>query len=172
MTAESAPNAKPDAKSARPRMKGRNKALLIVMSLLMMGVFRTGFLFIIIGMMPTIVTYYMDRSRRRYTFKTIFAANLSGMMPFIGQMLSFGPSSTVMQGIMGDATNWFLIYGSALIGWLMVRVTPMLARSMISGFHSTQVLRLKSNQKRIETEWGQEVTQFSKREEEEDDLFR
>lgn len=172
MTAETpaAKEASP-AKPKRPKMRGRNKLLLIIGSLVMMGIFRTGFMFIIIGLMPTIVAYYVDVSRRRYTFKTIFACNLSGMMPFIGKMLSYGPSSTIMADIMGDASNWFMIYGSALIGWLLVKITPLIAHTMIGGFHGTQIARLKGNQKRIETEWGPEVTQFSTKEEDEDDGF-
>ena len=181
MTAENIENpeaeAAPQAASAvrtRPRMRGRSKLLLIVLSLVMMGVFRTGFVFIIIGMMPTIVTHYLDISRKRYMFRTIFAFNLSGMMPFLAELLQNGPNSVTMQNVMGDAGNWFLIYGSALIGWMIVRVAPMVAHTFINGFHSTQIMRLRSNQQRIEKEWGPEVTRLSRKSREtaeEDDLF-
>ncbi len=157
--------------NARPRMSKRNRILLIIASLAMMAMFRTGFIFVIIAMMPSIVTYYIDASRKRYVFKTIFACNLSGVMPFIGKILFYGPSSSVMQTIMGDAGNWLLVYGSALIGLLMVRVMPMIAHTLIGGFHTTQIARLSKNQKRIENEWGDEVTQFSKEQEEEKEFW-
>jgi hypothetical protein len=172
MTADTASEAAAPAaptKPGRPKMRRRNKILLVLLSLVLMGVFRTGFLFIIISMMPSIVTYYMDMSRRRYTYKTIFACNLSGLMPFIGKMISEGPTSSTMQEVMGNAHNWFIIYGAALIGLMMVRIAPAIAYAMISGFHSTQVARLTQNQKRIENEWGPEVTQFSMKEDGEEE---
>lgn len=171
MTAETT-DPKPDApaKPGRRKMGGRNKLLLILFSLLLMGLFRTGFIFIIIGMMPSIVMHFMDVTRKRYSFKTILACNLSAMMPFVGKMASFGPSSTVMESIMGDAANWMLIYGSALIGWALVRVAPMVAMTFIGGFHGTQIAMLRNNQKRIENEWGAEVTQFSRSDHEDEHL--
>ncbi len=162
---------KDTAASARPRMRQRNKILLILFSLIMMGVLRTGFMLILIGLLPAIVTYYTDTTRKHYMFKSVFACNLAGMMPFIGQLLHNGPRSSIMQDIMGDGSNWMIIYGSAFIGWLMVKTAPMIALTLINGFHGTQIARLKSNQRRIENEWGKEVTQFSKRPEEPEDSF-
>lgn len=167
MTADTpSPEAKP-----RRRMGKKAKIILIIASLLMMGFLRTGFLFIIIAMMPSIVMYYVDVSRKRYMFKTIFACNLSGLMPFIGKMVTWGPSSIVMQDIMGTGTNWVIIYGSALMGLLMIRTAPTIAHTLISGFHQTQIAMLGRYQKRIEMEWGEEVTQFSKKEDEDDGWF-
>lgn len=171
MTDNSTATAQPSKLAPRRRMGKRAKILLIILSLIMMGVFRTGFLFIIIALMPSIIMYYVDASRRRHTFKTIFACNLSGVVPSVGKMISFGPSSQIMQEIMGDAQNWFIIYGSALIGWMMVRTAPMIAHTLITGFHQTQVMRLGRNQRNIENEWGKEVTQFSIKEADADDDF-
>ena len=170
MSAESAKPKKPK----REPMSKRNKILLIILALAMMTVFRTGFLFIIIGLLPSIVTYFMDVMPRRYVFRTIFACNLSGMMPYLVKMLEHGPRSAIMQEIMGSAHNWFIIYGAAMIGWLLVRLAPMIALAFINTFNSTQVMRLKSTQRRIEGEWGKEVTMFSSKPEdtdEEDDLW-
>lgn len=158
-------------KKHRQPLSKRDRIMMIVLAVIMMGLFRTGFLLIVIGLMPAIVTYYMDYSRRRYVFKTIFACNLAGMMPAIITMLANGPRSMVMQEIMGDASNWIMIYGFAFMGWLMVKIAPLVALSLISGFHGTQILRLKGNQRRIENEWGKEVTQFSKKPDEDEDDF-
>ena len=145
----------------RPPMRRRTRILMFLGGFVLMGVLRTGFMFIIIALLPAIVTYYIDQSKRQYIFKTIFACNLSGVMPFIARMLHEGPSPSTMEDIMGSADNWLLIYGSALFGFMLIRIGPMIAHTMINGFHRTQVARLSRNQKRIENEWGQEVTQFS-----------
>jgi hypothetical protein len=143
------------------KMPFKYKLLLIIISLILMGVMRTGFVFFVIGMLPCIVAYYTDISKYRYTFKSIFAANLSGMMPYITKILAEGPSSTNLQEIMGNTSNWLIIYGSAFLGWLLVKVCPMITQMMVAALHQTHLLRYEWLQKKLENEWGDEVKQFS-----------
>ena len=148
-------------KIVKHKMRFKHKFFLILFSIVMMGLLRTGFVFFIIGMLPCIVAYYMDVTRFRYTFKSVFAANLSGMMPYITKIIHDGPSSALLQEIMGNGMNWFIIYGSAMIGWLLIKVCPMLALTMVTGVHQTQFIRYDWLQKKLESEWGEEVKQFS-----------
>ena len=112
-------------------------------------------------MLPCIVAYYMDVSKAQYTFKSVFAANLSGMMPYITKIISHGPSNTMLQEIMGNGATWFIVYGAACMGWLLVRICPMMAHAMVKGMHQTQIVRYDWLQKKLEGEWGPEVKQFS-----------
>ncbi len=146
----------------RGKMSGKYKALLIITSLLMMGVLRTGFIFVIIAMLPAVVAYYIDITAERHRFKTIFACNLCGVLPYIEKMLYAGPSSAVLQSIMGNVTNWMLIFGSALVGWLLSELCPMVAQVLVASMHQAQISRIERMQKKIESEWGPEVMQFSK----------
>ncbi len=157
-----APAGEKPAPRGIPKLRGKTKLLLILISLVGMAVLRTGFMFIIIGMLPSIVMHYMDVSKHRFTFRTVFAANLSGMMPFIGKMLHQGPSSQLLQDIMGSGATWGIIYASAFMGWLLVQICPMIAQGMIVGYHQSQIGRMRYMQRKIENEWGPEVTQFSK----------
>jgi hypothetical protein len=143
------------------KMRFKHKFFLIIISLVLMVFLRTGFVFFVIGMLPAIVAYYMDVSKYQYTFKSIFSANLSGILPFVGMMIEKGASSMVQQEIMGSAATWMIVYGAALVGWLMVKVCPMLAKSLVRGFHQTQIMRYEWMQKKLEAEWGPEVAQFS-----------
>ena len=145
----------------RKPLKLKHKILLVVISLVLMGLLRTGFMFLIIGLLPSIVSYYIDISADRYMFKTILACNLCGMLPFIEKMLHHGPSNAVLQEVMGDFTNWFIIFGSALLGWLIVEVCPLIAQKLIVGFNQTQITRIERLQKKIEREWGSEVKELS-----------
>jgi hypothetical protein len=144
------------------KMRTKHKLLLIVLSLALMVLLRTGFMFIIIAILPSIVAYYVDVTAERYTFKTIMAANLCGVMPFLEKMLIAGPSNAVLQSIMGSALNWVIIYGAALMGWLLVQICPTLSQVMVVGFHNSQAARIQHLQKKILSEWGNEVTEFSK----------
>ena len=142
-------------------MSGGRKALLIIVSLLLMGFLRTGFIFFVVGMMPSIIAYIMDSSRNRYTFQSVMACNLSGMMGFLFKIVVHGPSSAVLQDMMGSFTNWIIIYGAALVGWLMVQICPMIAEAMVNNIHQGQIMRIQRIQKKLENEWGNEVAQLS-----------
>jgi hypothetical protein len=158
------PKNKEDARTVRVhvrRMSFKNKFLLITFSLVMMGLLRTGFVFFVIGMMPSIVAYYMDVTKHRYIFRTIFAANMSGMLPFITKLIERGPSGAFLEEVMGDMTTWIIIYGSAFIGWLLVKTCPIFAQIMVIGVHQTQIMRYQWLQKQIEGEWGTEVSKLS-----------
>lgn len=145
----------------RKNMTLKQRLLLLIISIVLMGVLRTGFMFVIIGLLPSIVAYYMDVTAERHSFKTIFACNLAGLMPFIGKMLHQGPSSALLQEIMGSGLNWVMIYGAAFFGWLLIELCPMIAQVMVSSFNQTQVSRIERLQKKIECEWGSEVTQLN-----------
>lgn len=149
------------SKVSRRKMRFKHKLLLIMFSLAMMVLMRTGFVFLVIGMLPCIIAYYMDVTKHGYMFKSVFAANLSGMMPFITKIIEGKASSTLLQEVMGDSTTWVIVYGAALIGWLLVKVCPMAAYAMVSGMHQTQLMRYDWVQKKLESEWGDEVKQFS-----------
>lgn len=145
----------------RGKMRLKHKLLLYVFCFLMMGLLRTGFVFFMIGMLPCIVAYYMDVSKHQYTFNTIFAANMSGMMPFVTRIIKEGPSSGLLQELMGSSFTWIVIYGSAMMGLLLIKICPLLAQAMVKGVHQTQIKRYEWVQKKLEGEWGPEVAQFS-----------
>ena len=143
------------------KMGTKYRIFLIVFSLTMMALLRTGFVFFIIGMLPCIVAYYMDVTKNRHMFKSVFAANFSGIMPYVTRIISMNPSSVLLQEIMGDASTWVIIYGSAFLGWLLVKMCPIVAQLMVAAVHQTQIMRYELLQKKLESEWGEEVKQFS-----------
>jgi hypothetical protein len=160
-SAESTPKTASHAPTRRPPMRGINKFLLIITCLVTMAFLRTGFVFIVVGLLPSIIAYFMDRSRHRHIFKCIFSCNLAALIPSIGKLIVAGPSSFLINELMGDTLNWMFIYGAALMGLLLVNIMSSLAQIIVSKFHKNHVIQLNNNQKKIEQEWGHEVTQFS-----------
>ncbi len=152
---------KNEGRVGRPPMRRKHKFYLIVFSLTMMVLLRTGFVFFVIAMLPCIVAFYMDASKHRYTFQSVFAANLAGVMPYITKLFATGNSSAMLQEIMGSFSTWLIIYGASFIGWLLVKICPMAAHIMVQGMHQTQIMRYDWLQKKLESEWGEEVKQFS-----------
>jgi hypothetical protein len=152
---------KPKATVTMVKLRFKHKLILIIFCLVMVVFLRTGFVFFVIGMLPCIVAHYMDITKHRYTFRSIFAANLSGMLPFISRIIEQGPSSALLQETMGNAANWMIIYGAAFVGWLLVKLCPIVARQIVLGINRSQIKRYEWLQKKLESEWGPEVAQFS-----------
>ncbi len=142
------------------KMRKKHKILLILFCLITMAFLRTGFVFVIVAMLPSVVAYYFDQSPHRYTFKSIFYCNTAGVLPYFAQMAKFGPSSANLQGIMNHPLTWFVVFGAACMGYILTTITPMIAQMLIGSLHNTQVRGLQRSQKKIEKEWGAEITKF------------
>jgi hypothetical protein len=144
--------------------------LLITFSLGMIAIFKTGFIFFIIAILPSIVAFYFDRSRGRLAYQSVLACNLSGILPFMAQILKEPNSGSYVVELMSTASNWLIIYASAGFGWVLVYASPLFAQAIITMFYRGQIARFEAQQQRIERDWGPEVAHFfnaNKQEEEE-----
>lgn len=163
---------KPAKKDNASKKKGGTKTLLLitVTCLITIGIFKTGFIFFVIGLLPSIVAYYLDVGRSRTTFHTVFACNMSGLLPYITKLIN--NSSTgggYVTELMSDPLNWLQIYAAAGFGWLLVFATPLFAQFIISMFNTGQIARFQSMQDRIIKDWGPEVANIFPTSPKEDD---
>ncbi len=156
----SAADTKKEEKPKRKGMRKKWKILLILFTLFSMAFLRTGFVFIFIAMLPSIVVYWLDQSEHRYLFRSIFYCNCSGLLPYLAKLIKWGPTSGNLQEIMDSASTWIIVYGAAFVGYLLTIIAPLAAQALIGGMHQTQVRGLQRAQKKIEKEWGNEITKF------------
>ncbi len=152
------------AKSEKPaagrKMRKKYKIMLILFCLFTMAFLRTGFIFVIVGMLPSIVAYYVDQSDHRYTFKSIFYCNSAGMLPYLAQLLEYGPRSSNIQGIMDHPLTWMVVFSAAAGGFILTVIAPIIAEMLVGSLHQTHVRGLQRAQKKIEKEWGSEIIRF------------
>ena len=151
-------------KSSEETIEKRSKRLalaLIILSIFLIIFMRTGFLFFILAILPSIMAYYLDRSVQHYTFHTVFACNLAGTIPFIAQIIKNHAAQAEIQLVMGNMLNWLIIYAAAGFGWLLVFGAPAFAQGFINILHKNQIARLERMQNRIISEWGKEVGNFN-----------
>jgi hypothetical protein len=152
--------AKADNENTKKR-SNRTIIWLIIVSVFMVAFLRTGFIFFILAILPSVVAFYIDRSYTRSTFHTVFACNLSGALPFLARILKNGAAQAEIQVVMSDPLNWMIIYASAGFGWLLVYAAPTFAQGFINMLHQNQIRRLDRMQRRIINEWGKEVDSYN-----------
>jgi hypothetical protein len=149
---------KPAGKEKKKKKKSKKLTLvMILLSLGMVVVFKIGFLFFIIGILPSIVSYYVDATRNNLSFHTVFSCNLAGIMPFMAEMLRNGGSNAAAQAVLSDSLNWLVVYGGAGLGWGLVFIGPIIAQQLINTVNSRQTSRLKKQQRILLEQWGDEL---------------
>lgn len=165
----SKPKAKPAGKSSKKNAKGEKKKssgkttlLMVVVTMTMVVVFKLGFLFFVLGILPSIVSYYIDATRSNLSFQTVFTCNLAGVLPFMADMLKDHGSNSAVQEIISNSVNWLIVYGAAGVGWLLVFIAPMLSQILINAMHQRQIGRLERHQRILVEEWGSELEAYLK----------
>ena len=143
------------AKDKSKEKKSKKKLLLItIFTLFCVVTMQLTFLFAVLGMLPSFVAHFVQRSPRQGIFHSVFACNLSGTAAVVVPLLARGNDVADLHTFMSDATNWFIMYASAGFGWVLVYGCPYVGQFMIDAIHSKTLSRLGSNNKKLEEEWG------------------
>jgi hypothetical protein len=109
------------------------------------------------GMMPTLVTLFIDRQRPRYLTYTVGAMNFSGVLPIL-LTIARGPLTMTAAGVaLTNPVSWMVMYGAAAVGWLIYGATPPLARLCLELQASQKRRALEALAKAVRQEWGDEV---------------
>ena len=144
-------------KAGKKKGSGLGSTFLIMVSLAALFFMKTSFLFFIIGMLPSIVVYYSDRTPKRRLSKTVFYCNMAGVASYTVDLVYSGNSLDMFIATISQPMNWLIIYGSAAIGWVLVWFCPIMSELVIDGFQKGKVMQLENSQKKLIEEWGTEV---------------
>lgn len=148
------------ASSEKKPSKSNTKryAILTVVGIISAVVLKLGVFLLFVGMLPAIVAYETDHSKFKFVFSTVAAFNFSGVFPDVMQMFIEGGTFEILKIKLMDPSVWFIMYGSAALGWSMVWLSPVIASTTLEGIYSGRIIHLEALQKRSEEEWGHEVT--------------
>jgi len=106
------------------------------------------------GMLPTLVAYLMDEQKSRHLFRTVAAMNLAGVIPYLEPTWRLGPSLGFVGYPVSDMRTWVVIYGSAIAGFGMAWVIPMITDIFLDASFRVRLKRLESLEKELMKEWN------------------
>ncbi len=132
--------------------------ILIALTILGAILFKMSFIFLFIGMLPAMVAYLVDHDPNKYTSSTVAALNFSGVFPYMVDIFMQGGTFTAIESKLSDPVIWFVMYGSAAMGWAIVLCSPVIAAAMLDSIYKGRILHLESMQKKSIEEWGEEVS--------------
>lgn len=120
-------------------------------------IFHATAIVLLVGMLPTIVAYFMDRQQPKLAPITVGAINICGVLPFLIALWSKNHSIVGAMKIIGDPVAWLVMYAAAGAGWgIYYGVPPAVA--------NVQILRaemrrdaLRKEHVELVAEWGPDV---------------
>jgi len=149
-----------DKQKAAPRKVGSVKAWLytLVVAGLIFFVFLEVFILIVVGMVPTISAFLIDRSPRRYFTMTVAFANVVGVLPSAFRLFSGGSSG--IDGAMELITDPVVLlsmYGAGAIGWFILYIVPPFVSVGLAMSNEMKTKAIRKRQKELVDNWGEDI---------------
>jgi len=109
---------------------------------------------LIVGLIPTAVAFFVDRSPGKSSAICVLGLNFAGVAPFIAILWKGSNTLTQSLSMLGDVYVWFVMYGAAALGWLLSMVLPPLVASFLRIHAAQQIGALRAQQAKLRDEWG------------------
>lgn len=128
--------------------------LLAIAILLLLNV---GFIFFLLGFLPTLVAYMVDDTPKKDLYKTVRACNFAGMLPTLVMLAEHEYPAAALQVTMSDPMVWLVVYGSAGLGWLLIAICRFVAYLLILTRNQARTMLLENTQEQLLKEWGDDI---------------
>lgn len=135
------------------------KALLPVLGIgCVLGILllRSGFIFLLLAMLPAVMAYYMDHTEDKSMFKTVLACNFAATLPTLMPMLQSSKHYDI-GNVMSTPMVWLFVYGGAAAGWCLIFLCRLVSRLFIVLIYEYKIAALERVQKKLVDEWGIQI---------------
>ncbi|MGB0682030.1 MAG: hypothetical protein ACPGOV_04960 [Magnetovibrionaceae bacterium] len=155
-----AKKAKPAQQARQPgKATGKMKMVFIAMTLLTLLIMISLPTLIIlgVGMAPSLVAFLIDRSEQKYATFCVTGMNFCGVFPYIMDLWLGTHSISLAWDIIGPF-SLMVMYAAAAFGWMMFMALPPVVSTFLTVVSQQRILALRSKQRRLVEEWGEEVS--------------
>ena len=133
--------------------------MLIASAVVAVGAFLLpSVMFLVVGMIPTLVVAAIDRRAERFRTLCVGALNLLGVLPFTVQLVADGHTFEMAFELVNNVWIWLAILSSVAVGWAIFAVVPGVVALIYVQHLQRRVARLRHRQNRLTDQWGPEVT--------------
>ncbi|HNQ91439.1 MAG TPA: hypothetical protein PKI93_00740 [Alphaproteobacteria bacterium] len=135
----------------------KSRVLLVAFLLSAVAVLPTTTLFFF-GLLPSIVSRFVDRSRQKNRTLTIGFMNFAACFPFWYKLVNGGHTFDRAVEILADPLNIIIMYGGALMGYLIDWGLSGIVASMMVQKGYKRLKDIKKTQEALVERWGPEVS--------------
>ena len=116
-------------------------------------------LLVIVGMVPTIVAFMVDREPKKYAAFCVAGMNLSGVFPAVIDLWQGANDIKTAMGIITNVFELTVMYAAAAFGWLIYMAIPPVVAALMAVAAQQRIMQLRASQRELINEWGQDITQ-------------
>lgn len=143
---------------AKKRGMSTSTRILLIFGLLTSIVFMSTTIILGIGMLPTIVAVFIDRTSERTRGLTVGAMNLAGCMPFLLKLWTGSGSAEQAFSIITDPRTVIVMYCAAGVGYVIDWAVSGLVSSIMVQAGTLRAQQIVKRQADLVQRWGREVT--------------
>lgn len=133
------------------------KTFIFIFLAAIISIAHYAFLFFTISLLPTLVAYLIDKRPAKTATNAIGAFNFIGILPHLFSLIKGNNYDAKFQELISDPYIWFIIYGSAAIGWIMIWLIPEIFGAIYLARAERKITKMRKMQTEIIEEWGDEV---------------
>jgi len=159
MAEEKKPETPAPAKPAAVPKKGGAVGFIILMVMCgAMVPFVYPTLFLLVGMLPTVVALFTSgNDKQGASITAVGAMNAAGLSPFIIDLWQKGQTMENALAILRLPETWFVMFGAAVVGHLILFAVPQAITSLTLARAEARIKLLKQHLETIKTTWGADV---------------
>jgi hypothetical protein len=113
---------------------------------------------VVVGMIPTIVAFVIDRDPEKSAGMTVGSMNLCGVMPFLISLWQGGHTIDLAVQTLLHPFPYMMMYGAAAVGWLLYYGIPPMVAGGLAMRDTARSRDLDKKREALVEEWGFEVT--------------
>ena len=144
----------------KKKKKGKKQGkvqLFLIVSILLSAVFLPTAVMIFIGMVPSFVAYFTDRTKKKTRAVTIIMMNFAGCMPFLMEMWTTDHSLDKAFAMIFNMIPIIVMYSAAAVGYLIDWAMTHIVASVMYQRGVSRVKNIEKRQQELVERWGDDV---------------
>lgn len=132
--------------------------IFLIFSILLGVVFLPTTVILLIGMLPTLAAFFVDRTRGKTRTLTVGAMNLAGCVPFILEIWINGHTMDNAMTYISQPRTIVVIYFAAAIGYMIDWAMTGIVIGVMSEKGRARLKQIEKTKNELIDRWGEEVT--------------
>jgi hypothetical protein len=137
---------------------GLNKGVVLAILAALVPFSLPSVVLIFFTMLPTLGSWATEKGPNKYAFLCVGGLNLAGVFPYLFGLWFGVHNLDEALRLVTDPLMLMTAYGCAALGWGIYAAMPPMVASYLSSSSQRRVNNLKSAQKNLIEEWGDEVS--------------